>query len=174
MDTLTRTEFFAKAEVADALTRLKEAARRALPDGSFGEREAAALMLLDEAGRGLLEEELRSLADGFGERLLVDGVEYKRHEPGQVRYYSLGGTLLVRRYSYRRVGVHNGPTIVPLDWVAGLAEGATPALAYNVLHGYAQRDMRQHAESLSAAHRVPPPRATLERMCQRAHRSVEI
>jgi len=172
MDTLTRTEFFAKAEVADALTRLKEAARRALPEGSFAEREAAALMLLDEAGRGLLEEELQSLADGFGERLLVDGVEYKRHEPGQVRYYSLGGTLLVRRYSYRQVGVHNGPTIVPLDWVAGLAEGATPALAYNVLHGYAQRDMRQHAEALNAAHRVPPPRATLERMAKRLAKAV--
>ena len=167
MSTVTRSEFLAKDEVKQALCELKSAVRRALPEGSFAEREGAALMLLDEAGRSWLEEELQSLANGFGERLLVEGVEYKRHEPGQVRYYSLGGTLLVRRYSYRRVGIHNGPTVVPLDWVAGLAEGATPALAYNVLHGYAQRDMRQHAESLSAAHRVPPPRATLERMAKR-------
>jgi hypothetical protein len=65
------------------------------------------------------------------------------------------------------VGVHNGPTVVPLELLAGLAEGATPALAYNVLHGYGQRDMRQHAESLTAAHRVPPPRATLERLAKR-------
>ena len=167
MGTVTRSEFLAKDEVNQALSELKMAVRRALPEGSFAEREGAALMLLNEAGRSLLEEELQSLADGFGERLLVDGVEYKRHEPGQVRYYSLGGTLLVRRYSYRRVGIHNGPTVVPLDWVGGVAEGATPALAYNVLHGYAQHDMRQHAESLSAAHRVPPPRATLERMAKR-------
>lgn len=30
-----------------------------------------------EEGRGLLEEELQSLANGFGDHLLVDGVEYK-------------------------------------------------------------------------------------------------
>jgi len=167
MDKLTRSEFFAKSEVKEALVTLKNAARRGLPEASFAEREEVMLALLEEAGRGLLEEDLQCLADGFGERILVGGVEYKRHEPGTVQYYSLGGTLRVRRDSYRRVGVHNGATVVPLELVAGLAEGATPALAYNVLHGYAHRDMRQHAESLLAAHRTPPPRATLERMAKR-------
>lgn len=172
MGTLTRSEFLAKDEVKQALSELKNAVRRALPESSFAEREVAALMLLDEAGRGLLEEELQSLADGFGAQLLVDGVEYKQHEPGQVQYYSLGGTLHVRRHSYRLVGKHNGPTVVPLELVAGMAEGATPALAYNVLHGYGQQDMRQHAEALAAAHRVPPPRATLERMAKRLAKAV--
>jgi hypothetical protein len=172
MHTLTRSEFLAKDEMKQALAELKNAARRALPAGNFAEREAAALMLLEEAGRSLLEDELQSLADGCAARLLVDGVEYKQHEPGQVQYYSLGGTLLVRRYSYRRVGIHNGPTVVPLELVAGLAEGATPALAYNVLHGYGQRDMRQHADALGAAHRVAPPRATLERMAKRLAKAV--
>ena len=167
MSTLTWTEFVAKPEVKEALVALKNAARRVLPAASFAEREAALLALFEEAGRGLLEEELQSLADGFGARLLVGGVEYKKHELGAVQYYCLGGTLHVRRDSYRRVGVHNGPTVVPLELVAGLAEGATPALAYNVLHGYAERDMRQHLESLESAHRVPPPRATLERIAKR-------
>jgi len=167
MDTVTRTEFFAKPEVKEVLVQLKEAARRALPVGSFADREEAMLALLDEAGRGLLEEDLQGLADSCGDRVLVGGVEYKKHEQGTVQYYCLGGTLRVRRASYRLVGVHNGPTVVPLELMAGLAEGATPALAYNVLHGYGQRDMRQHAESLAAAHRVPPPRATLERMGKR-------
>ncbi len=167
MDTLTRTEFLAKPEVTDALARLKETARRALPDASFAEREEALLALLEEAGRGLLEEELQSLADGLGDRVLVGGVEYKRHELGTVQYYCLGGTIQLQRDSYRRVGVHNGRTVVPVELVAGLAERATPALAYNVLHGYAQGDMRQHGVSLAAAQRVPPPRATLERMAKR-------
>jgi len=172
MDTVTRTEFFAKPEVHAALVTVKEAARRALPAASFAQREAAILALFEEAGRGLLEEDLQSLADGFAERLLVGGVEYKQHEPGTIQYHSLGGPIRVRRYSYRRVGVHNGATVVPLDLVTGLTEGATPALAYNVLHGYGQRDMRQHAASLAAAHRVPPPRATLERMAKRLAKAV--
>ncbi len=167
MDTVTRTELFSKPEVQAALGQLKAAARGVLPEASFARREEAMLAFLDEVGRGLLEEELQALADGFGEQLLVDGVEYKQHEPGLVQYYCLGGTIRVRRYTYRQVGVHNGPTVVPLELVAGLAEGATPALAYNVLHGYGQRDMRQHGESLAAAHRVPPARATLERMAKR-------
>jgi hypothetical protein len=167
MDTVTRTEFFAKPEVKEVLDVLKEAARRALPEANFAEREEAVLALFEEAGRGLVEEELQALADGFGERVVVGGVEYKEHEPGTVQYYCLSGTIRVRRSSYRRVGIHNGPTVVPLELAAGLAEGTTPALAYNVLHGYALRDMRQHAASLTAAHRVPPPRATLERLAKR-------
>jgi hypothetical protein len=172
MGTLNRTEFFAKDEVKQALGELKKAVRRALPATNFAEREEAMLVLLDEAGRSLLEEDLQCLADGFGDRLLVDGVEYKRHERGKVQYYCLGGLLRVLRHSYRRVGIHNGPTVVPLELVAGLAEGATPALAFNVLHGYGHRDMRQHAETLTAAHRMPPPRATLERMAKRLAKAV--
>jgi len=61
MDTVTRTEFFAKPEVHAALVTVKEAARRALPAASFAQREAAILALFEEAGRGLLEEDLQSL-----------------------------------------------------------------------------------------------------------------
>src|SRR5690606_28120811 len=47
-----------------------------------------------------------------------------------------------------------------------LVEGATPALAYNVAHGYGQHDMRLHGEMLLMAHRQPPSRATLERLAK--------
>jgi hypothetical protein len=157
---VTQSSFLSKPEVKCVLEDVKNAVRRVLPDGGFGEREAAALAIFEEAGRSLLEEELQEIADGFGERLLVAGVEYKRHAPGAAQYYCLGGTLHVARDSYRLVGVRSGPTVVPLELVAGLAEGATPALAYNVVHGYAQHDMRLHGEALLAAHRTPPPRAS--------------
>lgn len=42
---------------------------------------------------------------------------------------------------------------------AGNIEGVTPALARNVAHGYGDNHMR--------AHRVPTPRATLERIAKR-------
>jgi hypothetical protein len=141
--------------------------RSALPEGDFGARHTVLLAILEEAGRGLLEEELQAIADAFDERLRVDGIEHKLHEPGAVNSYSLCGTLRVDRDTYRPVEVRNGPTIVPLELATGLVEGMTPALAYNVAHGYAQHDMRLHREALEAAHRTPPPRATLERMAKR-------
>lgn len=167
MRTVNRIELFAKPEVKSALEEVRNVARRALPDGDFGEREADVLAIFEEAGRVLLEEDLQAIADGLDERVLVDGIEHKRHEPGTVKYYCLSGALRVRRHTYRRADVRNGPTVVPLDVIAGLAERATPALAYNVAHGYAQHDVRLHGESLEAAHRTPPRRATLERMAKR-------
>jgi hypothetical protein len=167
MRTVNRIELFAKPEVKSVIEDLKTVARRALPASDFAEREAVMLAIFDEAGRELLEEELQMLADGFDDRVAVDGIEHKRHEPGTVNYYCLNGVLRVRRHTYRRAHVRNGPTVVPLELVAGLAEGVTPALAYNVAHGYAQHDMRLHGESLEAAHRTPPPRATLERIAKR-------
>lgn len=175
MDTVTRTAFLAKPEVKETLERLRREVRAALPGGNFRMREESLLAILEETMRSTLEEELQAVADGLGERLEVDGVAYKKHQPGVGKYHCLGGVLHVARDTYRQVGVHNGATVVPLELIAGLAEGATPALGYNIVHGYAQRDTRQHAESLIAAHRTPPPRATLERMAkrlaQRAHES---
>src|ERR1041385_4685846 len=167
MDTVTQTAFLAKPEVQEAIAEARRVVRRVLPEATFAEREDALLTILDEVMRSLLEEELQGIADGFGDVLLVGGVEYKKHEPGAGRYHCLGGKIRVSRCTYREVGVHNGPTVVPLELVAGLVEGATPALAYNVAHGYGQRDMRQPVETLLAAHRTPPPRATLERMAKR-------
>jgi len=166
MDNVNQSELLAKPEVQEVIVELKRNIRRALPDGDFAAREHAVLAIFNEVMRSLLEEDLKAISAGFGDRLLVDGVEYKKHEPGKGEYHSLGGAMFVERDTYRQVGVHNGPTIVPLELVAGIAERATPALAYNVVHGYGQRDMRQHGETLLTSHRIPPPRATLERMAK--------
>ncbi len=109
--------------------------------------------------RELQEAERQEMADAFGDELLVNGMAYKRHAPRTDTYHSLCGGLAVTRASYRRIGVHNGPIVIALELAAGLVERATPAMAYNIAHGYAQRDMRVHEESL-AAHRLPPSRRT--------------
>lgn len=164
---VNRFHLFAKVEVKNAIATIRDVLREALPEGSFAEREAQALAISDEALRVLLREELQAMSDGFGEEVLVDGVAYKRHEPGSDTYYSLCGPLEVTRPSYRKIGVHNGPIEIVLELRAGLIEGATPALAYSVTHGYAQHDMRVHVETLEAAHRLPPSRTTLERIAKR-------
>jgi hypothetical protein len=163
---VNRSELFAKPQVKRAVAGMREALRSALPEASFGEREAQALAISDEAVRGLLQEDLQRMADGFGEKILVGGVLYKHHEPGTATYHSLCGPLDVSRPSYRQVGVHNGPIVIAVELAAGIIEGATPALAYSVAHGYAQHDMRVHQKTLEAAHRVPPSRTTLERIAK--------
>jgi hypothetical protein len=167
MQIMPREKLLAKPEMKQALTKIQQTVRDALPAADFAEQEQVTLMLLDEAGRGVLEARLREIALSFGDEVLVDGVPYKRHLNGTDTYHSLSGPLAVPRDTYRQKGVHNGPTVVPMELCAGIVEGATPALGYNVAHGYAQHDMRQHGDALSTAHRVPPPRATLERLAKR-------
>jgi hypothetical protein len=131
---------------------------------SFADRERAVLTAANEACRETLAAALQATADAQPEQVRIDGVEYRRHQVGTVAYHSLCGPLDVERATYREVGVHNGPTVVPLDLAAGLIEGATPALAYRVALRYAQGPGRQAEEQMHADHRRPPSRSTLERL----------
>ena len=85
------------------------------PEASFAEREAAALALANDATRQFLQDDLMARVDRHSEHIEVDGACYKRHELGTVRYYTLCGVLDLERWTYRAMGVHNGPTVVPLD-----------------------------------------------------------
>ena len=66
----------------------------------------------------------------------------------------------------REMGVRNGPTLVPLDLDAGLVERTTPALGFRIALGYAKDHMRSCAEDMTADHRCPPSRSTLERVAK--------
>ena len=63
-------------------------------------------------------------------------------------------------------GVRNGPTLVPLALDAGLVERTTPALGFRIALGYAKDHMRSCAEDMTADHRCPPSRSTLERVAK--------
>lgn len=159
---------FAKSDLTKAAKFLRRAVEGSVPaTATFAEREAAWLAGANEAVRLGLEGELQGLSDGCGVEVLIDGELHRRHLDGQVPYHSLCGDLNVRRFSYRRAGERNGATVVPLELLAGLVERATPALAFDIAHGFAKHDMRSHGEDLVAAHRVPPSRTTLERIAQR-------
>jgi hypothetical protein len=132
-------------------------------DASFEQRETAALELTNEATRLMLEQDLQSIADSHEEELLVDGRLFKQHEPGVVGYHSLCGGLEVSRWTYREVGIRNGPTVVPMELEAGLVERTTPALAYRIALGYAKGPMRSVEEDMLADRRCSPSRSTLER-----------
>ena len=73
MDTVTRTAILAKPEVQRTVSQLRDELAKALPAGSFAEREASMLVVLGEVGRAFIEQELQSIADGLSERVLIDG-----------------------------------------------------------------------------------------------------
>lgn len=135
-------------------------------DAKFAEVETNSLRVTNLAVQEYLRQDLQRRSDELGAELLVNGKQFSRHEDGEGAYYSLSGQLNVRRYTYREVGVRNGPTIVPLELVAQLVERATPALGYSVTLGYGEGELRSYAESMAAAHRCLPSRSTLERMAK--------
>lgn len=151
--------------VARAGSALARAAWAELGGGaSFKDLEAKLHELANEAVRRELALRLQRMADQHTERVQIEGKLYRRHEPGEVEYHTLCGKIRVRRWTYREVGVRNGPTLVALDLAAGLVRQATPALAYSIAVGYAAGPMRHYEAQMRSAHRLPPPRATLERL----------
>ena len=151
-------------DLAHALRRAVDAQVGA--EASFADREAAALALANEATRGFLQDDLEGIAARHGTEVEVDGRIYRRHAPGTVRYFTLCGALDLERWTYREVGVRNGPTIVPLDLEAGVVAQATPALGFRVALGYAKDHMRSCEEDMRADHLCPPSRSTLERLAK--------
>lgn len=148
-------------------------AAMALVAGSFEAREARALELGNELVRRWIEQELQSVAQQFDEEVMVNGERYRRHDRGARRYHTLCGPVVVQRESYRLVGIHNGPTVVPLELRAGLVENATPALAFSVTQGFAERPLRHYEVEMRAAHRHAPSRSTLERIGKRVGGAIQ-
>lgn len=151
-------------ELARALRLAVDA--RVGAEASFEDREVAALAVTNEATRLFLLDELMAIRDRHGELVEVDGVIYQHHEPGTVRYYTLCGSFDIERWTYRQVGVRNGPTIVPMELEAGLVEHSTPALGFRIALGYAKDHMRSCEEDMKADRRCPPSRSTLERIAK--------
>lgn len=166
----------AKPDVAKAVEAVIAAAMQlvAVVPGSFAERETALLAALQEGGRVALERDLQRMETALPAEVLIGNERrvYREHQDGSDVYPSLFGDLHVRRRSFREVGVRNGPTVIALELMAGLIEGATPAFAHNIAEGYGLHDIRKHLKVLASSHRHTPPRATLERLAQRLSGSI--
>jgi hypothetical protein len=117
--------------------------------------------------RQFIEDELQAAANELAAEVIVDGARYRRISEGTGRYHTLCGAVVIRRGLYRLLGVHNGPTVVPLELRAGIWEKATPALAFSVTQGFATQPPRHYELEMAAAHRRVPSRSTLERIAKR-------
>jgi hypothetical protein len=80
MDILNLSTLIANPEINEAVVRARRLLQSVLPEADFSHREQFALMLTNEVVRSLLEEELQSLADEFGERVAVQGARNRLPE----------------------------------------------------------------------------------------------
>jgi len=154
---------------------LAEVDRRVDAGADFAERELALHALANEAVQCAQQQQLQTIADRFvADEVVVDGVRYRLHDEGTVEYHGLSGALPVHRSIYRQVGVRNGPTIVPVELVAGMVERSTPALANALLTGYANKPSREIVRSMQADLRRPPSRKAIEGFVKRAGKQLRI
>lgn len=160
-ETIANDNHDAEAALAAAFSRVLSA--RVGSGGSFAERESEALRLSNELTLGDLKRTLEKIVEEHADDdLVIDGEEYRHHEPGTSLVHSLVGSFEVVRPSYRKKRGHNGLIVIPLDLVAGLVERATPAMAARIAHGHGECGSRALRGQLIASGRVPPSRTTLE------------
>lgn len=117
----------------------------------------------------------RLARSGVGEVLLahqpeadvveVDGRRFRRMATATHGvYFSLRGAVHIERHLYREIGVHNGPTLVPLELRAGLVDGLwTPLAAAATAHLLQDEPSRDAVETCLALHVMPYSRSALER-----------
>ena len=97
-------------------------------DFAAAEREISQLV---SAAEGAMLGRMLASMDPEADRVTVDGKTYARMTmPTAETYTGLRANIRVERGLYRQEGVRNGPTIVPLELLAGFVQGRyTPAAA---------------------------------------------
>jgi len=150
-------------EVALQLAKMIDRAiRERLGDTStFEQRQRLAAAL---SGDSLWLREDQDLRDAITEvdEVEVEGRKYQRLEqPSSATYYGQWGSHEIEEALYREVGVHNGPTIKPIELRLGLIEHMTPDMACVVGELIADKSSRGVERTLRVTGLVPPSRAFL-------------
>jgi hypothetical protein len=104
MERLAQDPILANSEVRSTVLTGSRLLRDALPEGSFEQRERAALALANEMVREVVKAELVDLvAELEADAVEVDGRRYEKHQPGSVVYHSLCGPALSRSRACRSI-----------------------------------------------------------------------
>jgi hypothetical protein len=152
--------------VSDVARRLMLEIRREVRErlgsgATFEQRRDAAAALASDA---LWLDEDEDLHENLttAEQVEVDGRTYQRLEqPSSATYYGRWGHHEIEEPLYREVGVHNGPTIKPIELRVGIIEHMTPDMARIVGELSADKSSRGVERTLRATGLVPPSRAFL-------------
>lgn len=131
------------------------------PNATYEQRRDAAAALASDALWLDADEDLREVIT-TDEAVEVDGRRYRKLEQSSsATYHSRWGSHDIEEPLYREVGVHNGPTIKPIELRVGIIEHMTPDMARIVGELSADRSSRGVERTLRATGLVPPSRAFL-------------
>jgi len=142
----------------------EEVRKRHGVDLTFEQRRDAAARVMAEVLWLDEEQDLQALVT-WDEEVEVEGQRYRQLEqPSSGVYYGRWGAHRVKEPPYRQVGVHNGPTIKPVELRVGMiARHMTPDLARIVGELSAHGSSREVEMMMTTVGLVPPSRAFLEK-----------
>lgn len=149
--------------VDDMVERLRRARQeRVGPNATFEQRRDADFEIMRDALWKSEDDDLReSVTDA--EQVDVDGKKFRRLEQASsATYFGRFGAHHIEEALYREVGVHNGPTIKPIQLRVGIVERMTPDMARVVGRLTADHNSRALDRTLVAVGYVPPSRAFLQ------------
>lgn len=144
---------------------LEQMAAERCPDPDAFEACSRATMAVVADVQWLVEQRRLERACTTAEVITVGGEPYRKlSQPSARVYQGLWGAHRIEEPLYRRIGVHNGPTLKPLDVRIGVIEGVMlPNLARAAGAAMATLTSRQTEEQLLRLGFRPPSRAFLER-----------
>ena len=150
--------------ISEAACKLAAAIRREVlarlgPNSTFEERRDAAAALASDALWQDADVDLHAAVTA-AEQVEVDGRCYRRLEqPSSATYHGRWGDHHIDEALYRQVGMHNGPTIKPIELRAGIVKQMTPDMARIVGELGAEAGSRSVARTLRIVGLAPPSRA---------------
>ena len=131
------------------------------PDATFEEEQDAAAAVTSDALWLRADNRLHEKVTTADE-VEMEGRRYHRLEQdSSATYHCPWGSHRIEEALYREVGVHNGPTIKPIELRVGIIEHMTPDMARIVGELSADRSSRGVERTLRATRLVPPSRAFL-------------
>lgn len=152
-----------RAKLIDDLARRlnDEVKERLGPDATFEQESDAAFEIMRDVLWKREEDRLReSVTDA--DEVEVDGKTYRKmQQASSAIYFGRFGAHHIEEPLYREVGVHNGPTIKPIELRVGIIERMLPDMARVVGELNAERGSRGIERVLRAVGYASPSRAFL-------------
>lgn len=141
----------------------REVQRRLGPNSTFEQRNNMAAEILREGGHRREADDLRGMTTD-AEVVEDDEGRWRRlDQRSSATYFGRWGPHDIAEPLYRKVGVHNGPTMKPIERRAGIVEHMTPDMASIVGALGACHSSREVERTLRCTGLVPPGRAFLEK-----------
>jgi len=131
------------------------------PDATFEQEQDAAAAVASDALWLRADDRLRENVT-TAEEVELNGFRYRRlAQASSATYHGRWGSHHIEEPLYREIGVHNGPTLKPIEVRVGIIEHMTPDMARIVGELSADRSSRSVERTLRATGLVPPSRAFL-------------